>query len=77
MWVKYASNASLSLDPFCYGNYLNDNEKMVSDITSSELPVDFPLPCTFQKSARYTVCLCRVKSIGCYEYCKCVKISQQ
>ena len=73
IWVNLASNASVFLDLLCYDYYLYNYEKLVSDITSSGLPINFPLPCTRQKCAWDTVCLCRIKSIDCYEYCKCVK----
>ena len=71
-YVTLAINASVFLDPLCYGYYLDDNEKMVSDIFS-ELPVDFPLPSTCQKCVRDSICPFRVKSIGCFQYCKCVE----
>ena len=35
------------------------------------LPNDFPRPCTCGKCARDTVCLCRIRKITCFEYCKC------
>ena len=48
MWVNLASMQVVFLDPLCYRYCLDDDEKLVSDITSSELPIDFPLPCTCQ-----------------------------
>ena len=48
MGVNAESNASVFLDPLCYGYYLDD-EKLVSDLTSLELSVAFALPCTCQK----------------------------
>lgn len=44
------------LNLLCHGYYLDENEKLVPDITSSELPVDFPLPRICQKCAMDTVC---------------------
>ena len=61
------------LDPLCYGYTLDDNERLVADICSLELPDDFPLPCTCGTCARETVCPCRKKSVGCCQYCKCSK----
>ena len=46
MWVNTASNESMYLDPLCYGYTLDDNERLVADICSLELPDNFPLPCT-------------------------------
>ena len=43
MWVNSASNASVLLNPLCYGYYLDDDDEKLSDIAYSELPVDFPL----------------------------------
>ena len=74
MWVNSASNASVFLDPLCYGYYSDDDEKLVSDITSSELLVNFPLPCTCQNFVKNILCPCRVKPIGCHKYCKYVTI---
>ena len=71
MPVNSARNASVFLDPLCYGYYLDD-EKLVSDLTYLELSVAFNLPCTCQKCARYAVSPCTVKSIGCCKYSKCV-----
>ena len=48
MWVNAASNESMYLDPLCYGYTLDDNERLVADICSLELPDDFPLPCTLE-----------------------------
>ena len=46
---------------------------MVLDTTTSELPVDFPLPSTCQKCVKYIVCPCQVNSLCCCKCCKCVK----
>ena len=73
MWVNAAYNESIFLDPLYYGYTLDDNQRLAADISSSELPDDFPLPCTCGKSARDNVCSCRIKSIGCCQYCKCAK----
>ena len=45
MWVNAAYNESIFLDPLYYGYTLDDN--LVADSSSSELPDDFPLPCTY------------------------------
>ena len=73
IWVSASSNESMFLDPLYlyYGYTLDDNETLVADISSSELPDDFPLPCTCGKCARDNVCPCRIKSIGCCQHCKC------
>ena len=73
IWVSASSNESMFLDPLYlyYGYTLDDNETLVADISSSELPDDFPLPCTCGKFARDNVCPCRIKSIGCCQHCKC------
>ena len=47
MWVNAASNESIFLDPLYYGYTLDDNETLVADSSSPELPDDFPLPCTY------------------------------
>lgn len=73
MWVNSSSMQVVFVDPLCYRYCLDDDEKLVSNITSSELPIDFPLPCICQKFAEDIVCPCRVKSISCCEYYKCVK----
>ena len=72
MWVNAASNESMFLDPLYYAYFL-DNETLVAEISSSELRDNFPLPCTCGKFARENVCPCRIKSVGCYQYCKCAK----
>ena len=33
--------------------------------------LDFPQLCTCLKCARANVCLCRMKDIPCYDFCKC------
>ena len=73
MWVDAASNESMFLFPLYYGYFLDDNKILVADISSSELPDDFPQPCTCGKCAQDYVCSCRIKSNGCCQYCKCAK----
>ena len=71
MWVNAATNQSMFVDPLYYG-YILDNGLLVAEISSSEHPDDFQLPCTCKKYAQ-DVCPCRIKSIGCCQYCKCTK----
>ena len=49
MWVNATSNQSIFFDLLCCGYTLDDNETFVTDISSSELPDNFPLPCTCGK----------------------------
>ena len=58
---------------YTYGDTLDDNETLVAGISSSEFPDDFPVPCTWGKCARDNVCPCKIKSIGCCQFCKCAK----
>ena len=73
MWVNVASNENIFLDPLCCGYTLDDNKTLVADISSSELPDNFLLPCTYGKCARDNVCSCKIESIGCCQYRKCAK----
>ena len=73
LYVDATINESMLLGPVYYSYTLNDNETLVVDISSSELPGDFPLPCAYGKCARDNVCPCRLKSVGCWQYCKCAK----
>ena len=61
MWVNTGSNEIMFLYPLYYGYTLDDNEMLVVDISSSELPDNFPLPCICGKCARDNVCPCRIK----------------
>ena len=65
MWVNAASNESMFFDPLYYGYTLDDNETFVADISSSELPDNFPLTCICGKCGLDNVCLCRIKSTNC------------
>ena len=49
LYVDATINESMFLGPVYYSYTLNDNETLVVDISSSELPGDFPLPCTYGK----------------------------
>ena len=51
MWVNAASNESIFLFPLYYGYFLDDNKTLVAGISPSELPDDFPRPCTCGKCA--------------------------
>ena len=73
MWVNATTIESTFLDLAYYSYALDDNETLVADISSSELSDNFPLPCTCRKYTRDNVCPCRIKSVGCCQYCKYAK----
>lgn len=72
MQINAASSNSIFLDPLYYGSTLDGNETLVAEFSSSELPDDFPQPCTCGKCVD-NVSRCWIKSTGCCEYCKCAK----
>ena len=62
LWVSPSSSESMCLDPLYYGYTLDDDdETLVADIDSSELPENFPLPCICIKCALNNVCPYRTK----------------
>ena len=55
IWTEYgvtASKENIFLDPIYYGYTLDDNEMLFANISSSELPDNFPQPYTSGKCAQ-------------------------
>ena len=54
-----------------FGYTVDDNERLVDDISSPEFPDNFPLPSTGEICARDTVCPCKIRTIACCQCRKC------
>ena len=72
LWTGAASRVSSLLNPTDYQYSLDDDGFFYPNISiETEIPEDFPHPCTCGKCAREKVCNCRILKIICCEFCKC------
>ena len=63
--------SQVELPPENYGFDFDTEDGYVPRITSSNLPEDFPTPCTCGKCTKKTVCPCRVNGRKCSDFCRC------
>ena len=63
--------SQVELHPEDYGFEFDTEDGYVPRITSSNLPEDFPTPCTCGKCAKKTVCPCRVNGRKRSDFCRC------